>query len=122
MTIMSSGKQYSIVNGAQLPSFMGKNVSVIGVVAKYASAGSLSLTINTTDNIALTVNLNKPLDKDLNGEYIEVRGVCENAREGKIIKAEEYFSFNNTSFDAKSHNTLCKFVNSIPNGYSAKKN
>ena len=72
MTIMSSGKQYSIVNGAQLPSFMGKNVSVIGVVAKYASAGSLSLTINTTDNIALTVNLNKPLDKDLNGEYIEV--------------------------------------------------
>jgi hypothetical protein len=48
-----------------------------------------------------------------------VHGVCQG---GKTIQAENFYTFTNQKFDAKSHNTLCKLMNSIPNVYHKPEN
>jgi hypothetical protein len=114
--VMMSNPMHNLVSGAQLPAFVGKNVAVCGVVNN-ASSGSTSFSLQSTDNVSVPVHLNKPLSEDLKG-YVEVHGVCQG---GKTIQAENFYTFTNKKFDAKSHNTLCKLMNSIPNVYHNQK-
>ncbi|CAG9863816.1 unnamed protein product [Phyllotreta striolata] len=103
-----------IVNGAQLPMFMNKNILITGFVTEKASNG-LWFEMRTTDNQIVRINLKRPIDQLLEG-YVEVQGVST----GKGVNAEGYINFENPKFDAQAYNTLCSMLQSLPNLWNVK--
>ncbi|ERL86555.1 replication protein A 14 kDa subunit A [Dendroctonus ponderosae] len=104
-----------IVNGAQLPRFLGKNVSIIGK-AGGADPGAASFTIVTTDNVQVQVIPNEPPTQPVSG-WVEVRGECTSRNS---IKALDYVIFANEKFDAKGYNELCSLLYAVPDIWSTE--
>lgn len=62
-----------IVNGAQLPRFLRKNVSLIGR-AEGAAPGATAFSLVTTDNVTVQVIPSEPPTQPVSG-WVEVRVV-----------------------------------------------
>nr|CAI5849292.1 unnamed protein product [Callosobruchus analis] len=103
-----------IVNGAMLPAYANRKVSIVGFITEKAPNG-LWFDIKTTDNQVVKITLKRPLDKNLEG-YVEAHGTST----GKGVAADEYITFTNEDFDASMYNKLCNYLNTVPNLWSLK--
>lgn len=106
-----------ICNGALLPRFTGKKVSVVGLVTQVNPNG-LTFDMRTTDDVVVKVNFKKPFMNALEG-YVEVQGVAQS----KTIICDEIVQFpteGSKDFDVISHNTLCNMLHVIPDIYKTQ--
>ncbi|KAF5308531.1 hypothetical protein FQR65_LT06196 [Abscondita terminalis] len=102
-----------IINGAMMPQYIGKKVSVTGLVTKVNPNG-LTFDIRSVDDVSVKVNLRKPHTNPLEG-HVEVHGV---AQSGPTIICDELIEFpveESSEFDAASHNILCQLLQTVPN-------
>ncbi|KRT79361.1 hypothetical protein AMK59_7349, partial [Oryctes borbonicus] len=107
-----------IVNGQQLPQFIGKKVSIVGLVTN-VNSNCITFDITTTDSKPIKVNLKKPYNDLLEG-YVEVHGTAQN----NVIICDEVIQFSDAAskeFDVAAHNTLCKLLHSVPELWRTEK-
>ncbi|KAF5292019.1 hypothetical protein FQA39_LY14136 [Lamprigera yunnana] len=100
-----------IVTGAMLPRYIGKKVSVTGLVTKVNPNG-LTFDIRSTDDVVVKVNMRRPRTNPLEG-HVEVHGI---GQSGPTIICEELIEFpieESADFDAASHNILCQLLQSV---------
>ncbi|GJQ75806.1 hypothetical protein Trydic_g17875 [Trypoxylus dichotomus] len=100
-----------IVNGQQLAQFIGKKVSVTGLVTN-VNPNCITFDITTVDNKPIKVNLKKPYNDLLEG-YVEVHGTAQN----NVIICDEVIQFSDQAskdFDVAAHNTLCQLLHTVP--------
>lgn len=102
-----------IVNGAMLPQYNGKRVSITGLVTKLNPNG-ITFDMRASDDTVVKVNLRKPHSNTLEG-HVEVHGT---AVSGSTVICDELIEFlpeRSADFDATSHNTMCQLLQSVPN-------
>ncbi|CAG9769616.1 unnamed protein product [Ceutorhynchus assimilis] len=101
-----------IVNGAMLPRFSGKPVSIIGRV-RDLDANGMHFTIESTDGLVVKIIPDTPINSPMRG-WIEVSGHST----GTEIEAREFVCFDNEDFDCKGYNELCSLLYLVPNAAS----
>ncbi|KAI4460752.1 replication protein a3 [Holotrichia oblita] len=118
MVNMETENIREIVNGQQLPQFIGKKVSVTGLVTNI-NPNCITFDISTTDNKTIKVNLKKPYNDLLEG-YVEVHGTAQN----NVIIGDEVIQFSDAAskeFDVGAHNTLCQLLHTVPDLWRTEK-
>ncbi|XP_022196649.1 replication protein A 14 kDa subunit isoform X1 [Nilaparvata lugens] len=113
---MSESELRHQVNGATLPQFQGKNVSIFGEILKSDPSGR-SFDIKTSDNMIVSVSVNQPLTEPISG-LVEVIGKGQGRNS---MVCEKYLQFSDelaATYDAEIDNAAVTFLNSTENVWS----
>ncbi|KAK5645441.1 hypothetical protein RI129_006815 [Pyrocoelia pectoralis] len=102
-----------IVNGAMLPQYNGKKVSITGLVTKVNPNG-ITFDMRSSDDKIVKVNLRKPHSNILEG-HVEVHGTAVSGTTVICDDLTEFSPESSAEFDATSHNTMCQLLQSVPN-------
>lgn len=119
-----------IVNGGMLSQFMGKRVTIIGLVTN-VNANGLTFDIKAVDDVTVKVNLRQPNQDALTG-HVEVSGLFSlmfvllkqvlqvhgTVQGGNTVICDHFVQFPISSseeeFDSTNHNMLTSLLQNVP--------
>uniref|UniRef100_A0A0P4VSM8 Putative replication factor a protein 3 n=1 Tax=Rhodnius neglectus TaxID=72488 RepID=A0A0P4VSM8_9HEMI len=102
-----------LVNGALLPQFQGKTVTIYGEVKSTNPKGD-SFEIKSTDNQVITISMRSPLTVPVAG-LVEVHGIV---KDRSTLICDYYMEFPKEiaeTYEADLTNEVVKVIHSVPN-------